>query len=900
MLTHETNHRSPERRSITIPFYVAVSVVLFVCGMLIAGALVLSMTDNLEQSPRSVLTKWAINSGWDQTKDVRIRRALLKLPSRFLSSLGSAPDLPTLVIDIKFTHQEVLRKKRELALEQGLLIQEEGDLVPADIRTEGKQVQVKLRLKGDQPDHFDSDKWSMRVEVKGDDHILGMRRFSLQHPKVRRYQAEPIFMETLRHSGVLGIRYEFVHVIVNGVDKGIMALEEHFSKELLEHQARREGVFVRFDETNFWDYLRAGASWRSSPYDSFRNSRIRTFSAKTIEQSPALSAQYQAAVGMLRSFAYNQVTASEIFDVGATASYLAALELWGAWQSIQWNDMRFYLDPLTMRLEPIGYDAAMRLHSDIEALTLGREPIYTALLQDPMIRAEYARKLRELCRDVIDGELGAKLAEIQSDLLAVLRHEFLLLEPLDLGLLAERAQFLIELSDAELLEDPETYPRRIRYPALVQANLVEGPESQYLEMANYLPEPVTIKSIQWRDAESLAMTPAVSDAGSDFPFEIQPTVAGRIPGFVRLNLNDRPSELNRELVIIGNYTNWPQDKEIVAVPYFPLLAVNPVPKSTVEALLAAHQFLARDGSNNVIAIEPGRWTVESDMIVPPGFQLSAQPGTVLEFAPHAALISRGTLQFTGVEDNPVTLRGIGTEAWQGIAVLRAGDKSAFRHVNIENTTGVSRSAWEMAGGVNFYHSDVDFQDVSIRQHQGEDALNIVRSHFEIARLTIADAKYDAFDADFATGTIRESEFINIGPGAGGGDAIDISGSEVVVDDVTFQRIGDKALSVGEASRMVASNVLIKSAGTAAASKDGSHLDLTGMVIDEVSFAGLMAYIKKPEYGPASIKAKNVVYKGTGPVGRAQTGSEIELDGESLPSEDLDVDLLYETVMRKGT
>ena len=99
--------------------------------------------------------------------------------------------------------------------------------------------------------------------------------------------------------------------------------------------------------------------------------------------------------------------------------------------------------------------------------------------------------------------------------------------------------------------------------------------------------------------------------------------------------------------------------------------------------------------------------------------------------------------------------------------------------------------------------------------------------------------------------------------------------------------------------MSASNLIMKRVGTAAASKDGSHLEINGLDIEEVEFAGLMAYIKKPEYGPASIKAKNVTYKAAGPVGRVQTGSLIELDGENLPSEDLDVDLLYETVMGKG-
>ena len=132
MLTQDASHRHPNQRSITIPFYLAVSIVLLICAMLTAAALVLSATDRLEKSPRAVLNGWVANAGWKATKGVRIREALLKLPSRYAQSIGSEPDLPTLVFDIKFKHQETLRAKREVALQRGMLVQEEGDLVPAE------------------------------------------------------------------------------------------------------------------------------------------------------------------------------------------------------------------------------------------------------------------------------------------------------------------------------------------------------------------------------------------------------------------------------------------------------------------------------------------------------------------------------------------------------------------------------------------------------------------------------------------------------------------------------------------------------------------------------------------------------------------------------------------------
>jgi hypothetical protein len=65
-----------------------------------------------------------------------------------------------------------------------------------------------------------------------------------------------------------------------------------------------------------------------------------------------------------------------------------------------------------------------------------------------------------------------------------------------------------------------------------------------------------------------------------------------------------------------------------------------------------------------------------------------------------------------------------------------------------------------------------------------------------------------------------------------------------------------------------------------------------MVAEKVLLAGLMAYIKKPEYGPASIEAVNIEYNSPGTIGRVQHGSSVRVDGKTLPSEALDVDELY--------
>ena len=61
----------------------------------------------------------------------------------------------------------------------------------------------------------------------------------------------------------------------------------------------------------------------------------------------------------------------------------------------------------------------------------------------------------------------------------------------------------------------------------------------------------------------------------------------------------------------------------------------------------------------------------------------------------------------------------------------------------------------------------------------------------------------------------------------------------------------------------------------------------------------MSYIKKPEFGVAEVFANNLALDGNRAVAVVQTGSRVVLDTIDIEPEDIDVDELYDTVMRPG-
>ena len=100
-------------------------------------------------------------------------------------------------------------------------------------------MRVKIRLKGDGIDHLRGEKWSFRVRARGEGTLLGMKQFSLHHPRVRNWAYEWLGHRAMRREGVVSLRYKFVDLSLNGKSLGIYALEEHFEKRLI-GETRRE------------------------------------------------------------------------------------------------------------------------------------------------------------------------------------------------------------------------------------------------------------------------------------------------------------------------------------------------------------------------------------------------------------------------------------------------------------------------------------------------------------------------------------------------------------------------------------------------------------------------------------------------------------------------------------
>jgi hypothetical protein len=871
----------------------------FVAGSLLALGLVgcglyVFPPINVISTPQAWLHDWALEHGHQAYGQKRLRDLLPDVPGRLMRRT----DAPQLVIDIGFTEMQALYAKRSEALSAQTLIQGADDFVPASIRHGDRTTRVKLRLKGDYIDHLDTEKWSFRVHVRDDDHIFGLRRFSLQHPKVRGYQGEALFFEYLRRIGLLAPRYFFVHVIVNGNEAGVMAVEEHFSKELLESQSRRDGVIIKFDESLLWQerVTRGIETWLSKRVTSYKNVPIDVFRAGSVAESPALSRDLETATGLLRGIVEGTIAPSEAFDVAQLGLFLAACELWSARHALYWTNLRFYLNPVSLRLEPVAFDALVANRPDTSESVVRQEPIISGLLDDPAVSAAYERGLQDLAEDLLADGLVEQLEAVQEQHLSILQKEYVLLEPFSFDLLEERARFLAGLSEHQLDSPPVTTEN---YPSLIQAYLITEREGSYVEIASIVPDTVEVVSARWVSEDGQYMEPLEYATEPELPLRLSPTRVNTVPRPQRFPY-DAPSRADLNLEFLTRIPGQIGNQATSARPYMPPATHHPISALTSVQRLAAHRFLDIDSSANEIHASPGHWLVEGSLVVPRGFKLVVGPGTTLRFQENAALIALGPIELHGTVEEPIVLEGrtgaTGDGTWQGIVALQDSGKSEWSHVEIRDTTGVDRSWWSLTGGVTFHHGEVELRNCTFSGNRGEDALNIIDGKFILEDISILDALSDGLDIDFGEGTVRGGLFRNIGS-VGGGDALDVSGAVVDIEGSVFEDIQDKALSVGEQSSVTARNIRIVRAGVGAASKDGSTLELIGATIESTQHAALMAYIKKPVFGSSRIEARELQFRGVEVEARAQTGSRIEIDGKLTATEDLDVEELYRTIMR---
>ena len=818
--------------------------------------------------------------------------------------------LNSLNLDIKFENIEKLRIKREEALENNLLIRSNNDFVNSKVSYNSELPQsCKIRLKGDLPQHWNGDKWSLRINTKKDCSIEGMTTFSIQDPITRNYTYEWLFLKNLKFEDVLAPNYCFVNVNINGKEKGIYAVEEHFSKEMIEGGKRREGIVLSFNEHHMWN-LHWNVSWPIS----YRTSGIEVRDIKRVNTIPQLSKQRDTAVSLLRNFQARLLDAEQVLDHEKTAKFLALSNLWGADHGLSYADINFYYNPITARLEPIAMDAKPEFtptppsdyftHGEME------ETWVNYALKSENIAKLYTQYLNNFTNGEYLESLYEKFGKEEIYYRNLLKKEILFENKHYIW----RADKILLNDPWNIVKDRATAIRRgLDDPniALFYAYIHrDKKDSNYLNIVarNTLNQPVEIRSFQFNGVEYLAKDILVSNS-KDTKIHLNAKSVILAPNrwlsdtprndiLFKIRLPVGIDEMNSSSVISNARILGLDDFLQKSINFDGSSLSSDYLPSLLNALKAQDENSFIKQKENNYFIPTGSYLVSRDIAIPTNCSLTIEKGTTLRFSSNTVLYLQGALFVEGTKENPVTFTAE-DDSWGGVLVTNSEARSNINFLTCSNANGIGpiiqekgidRNGWMLTGAVTFNRSNVDIFNSRFTDINSEDALNIVSSDFKIQGCFFSKLASDAFDGDFVNGTIQDCFFSEIN-----GDGVDFSGSNAEVSASKFSNILDKAISVGEGSHAKVSNCKIENVSFGVVSKDLSTTEVfNNSEIRKAYTAAFAAFQKKSSFGPATIHIRNSRISESSKISLIQEGSSGFLNNKRIPTKSFSIGNLYKS------
>ena len=671
----------------------------------------------------------------------------------------------------------------------------------------------------------------------------------------------------MRDTGNISPAHHFVHAYVNGVDWGIMNMEEHMSKEFLEKQNRKNSVIVRFSNEDSWLY----SAKSKNPYAAYRLSDpslyVHLYGSKKYLEDYHNRKMYSY---ILKQHKNNN---SHLYDRNSYAKSYIMSTIWGHWHALKNQNSRHYFNPYTLKLEQITTDAG----------------VFNKLTNIPPKLPVYL--LNVIKSESYNKNVGISLEKIKNTISNIDNHMSYAqsLFPVD----KQKSTKIIKDNMEKILNDKEyyltTFPKEWKHyinnnissqeftlPTKQQAS--EFKEHLHirhytdgtLELHKLIPDNVIIKDVLY----------------NGLPISIEDTA-------VPIYLSDQ-----KPTIIKTAYKGIQDDMFTVNTEY---QGFNRSIKNDITLvsdgidnplfLNTAHEFnFINKLDEKAYEIKAGNWIVGKPIIVEGDLHIS--PGTNLEFSKNSYLIVKGSLTAIGSEVSPITLKAL-SSSWKGIYVLDAEKKSHLKNVTISNLSALEDGLLKLTGGVTFYKSDVDFENVKINNIKAEDAINIVESTFSLYSVFINSTVSDGLDSDFSIGEVIHSEFSNIG-----GDALDFSGSDVVISQTSVTNVKDKAVSAGEKSTLNIKDSSFDNIGVGIASKDGSSVIVSDTKILNYELYAAMSYLKKDFYDMPSIILNDCLVS-DGIAYIRQKGTSMTVNNVDIPESNLSVKKLYKTkVMAK--
>jgi len=782
-------------------------------------------------------------------------------------------------LDIKFLDFKKLNDNRNIALKNNIIHPEYNKNINATIKYKDQLFPVRIKLKGGVVRYHLGENWSFKVKtIKSN--LFGLNDFALMHAERRNYLLEWYARKMSKEEGLIYKDYKFINLYINGENKGIYVMDENYTEALSVKNNRREGIYVRFgsDINFYWDGTgkfpyddESALSYQielngcCGREDSLQQTNIDVLNQQINSNSKKETIKnFNIAKRLLEDFRRNKKKPEEIFDLDLMAKNFALSDLLGSWHGMHWGNMKFYFDPISLKLEPImddnyneldNYSAKYRTMRIADSFNYSL--LYERLFKSKLFVEKYIFYLKRYSDPEFLLNFNNKIKkDLNTNLSYVNKFKTFYSFP----------HYHIEENRKRL--EKFLNPYQPLYFSLWNKNINEI----IFKIGNTSMLPVKISKIEIIDNNNqlslIDLTKEKSLLNTNYiePRFFKKPIEYKYLKF-DLNLQEQIKKITLHYSIAG------LDKILSKTIDYPMITKKVDDITFNDNLDTTSNFDFLEFFQNQILIKRGDFSITEDLIIPKDKELIIAAGARINLLNGSKIISNSRIIAEGTPNDPIKIYS-SDNLGQCLLVLNEERESVLRYVYFNNLSNCSDSRMELTGSINFYKTKVLMDNIYfIDNIKGDDYLNIINSKFNFSNLFFENVNADALDIDYSKGKI---ENINITESKN--DALDLSNSSLEIKNFEAKNIGDKGISVGENSYLFGHNIFIDKSFLGLASKDQSEIEIENLVITN-SNIGLASYIKKNEYNSSTININKLTTSNNLQDFFFEEGSKIKIDGK---------------------
>ena len=272
--------------------------------------------------------------------------------------------------------------------------------------------------------------------------------------------------------------------------------------------------------------------------------------------------------------------------------------------------------------------------------------------------------------------------------------------------------------------------------------------------------------------------------------------------------------------------------------------------------------------------------IKEKIIIPENLLVQLSEGQSINFIETGSIFSYSPFEINGTKEKLVRIYSSDSSG-QGLHLIQGNGTSKINYLEFINQSSYLDSNKNnrriLPSAFTVYGGKVSINHCIFKNLTSEDAVNLFRCKYDFVDSKIENTFSDALDADFSTGIINKSYFINCG-----NDGVDISGGFLSLTNCYFNNILDKAISAGEESVLNASNCIIENSDMGLISKDLSLAKSKNNIFSNCEIA-YCAFQKKGEFGPGNITVKKDSLINCSIAHLIETKSKLVINEESISS-----------------